>query len=632
MSDGVLSHRCLCSHGYVVGKKLISNPQLKKILTQLMITPKVDSFYAEFAPPSTYPIFLHDHENYYLPRYWATEIFGPPKFLRLPKGQPIDITIKFDPLPHQLTAWKKIQEQFVPGRQLGGGGVLSLPCGYGKTYLAIRTAVRLKLKTLVIVHQEFFLDQWQKAIEQYSSAKVGRIQGSLIDVEGKDIVIGMLQSISGNRDYGDLFDQFGFVIVDEVHHIGSEKFSRALPKIHTRYMLGLSATPERKDGTSKVFYHTIGPLFHSEKRTTCNNVKIIQIPLKSKTSHYKRVTMRSPSGKVRVNTKRMSINLTESPARNQLIQAFIDRIMTDPNRQVLVLSEVRNHLHILGEYYEANPVKHTGQLLSETAPPFAKASHSTYGYYYGRQGENKEACRARREQSAKSQLVLGTNQLAKEGLDIATLNCLVFASPAGTDVDQAVGRILRKYNFDTPPLILDLVDECGNFSRAGNSRAKYYMEMGYQLVKAKPITLAAALSKQNLDELEAALIAAPETSASTTETHDTDAPQVKPKRIRRCLLKTTTNKISTKPSTKPSAKPLVNADMSTTPSPKLSLKTSTTRSFVKTPHRASLTNKATPSKATSFVKTPVKKRGAVGRKRVVRVSFKEQLSRAKLKK
>jgi superfamily II DNA or RNA helicase len=90
-----------------------------------------------------------------------------------------------------------------------------------------------------------------------------------MDVIGKDIVIGMLQSIS-LKDYPDwIFDDFGLTIVDECHHISSEVFSNSLFKLVTKYMLGLSATMNRKDGTTHVFkmflYFLILILFNKKK-------------------------------------------------------------------------------------------------------------------------------------------------------------------------------------------------------------------------------------------------------------------------------------------------------------------------------------------------------------------------------
>jgi len=83
----------------------------------------------------------------------------------------------------------------------------------------------------------------------------------------KDFVIAMIHSIA-SKDYDiHTFDRFGIVIYDECHHVGSEQFSKSMMKIRTRFILGLSATPNRRDGLSHVFHKFMGPLFHKEKRS-----------------------------------------------------------------------------------------------------------------------------------------------------------------------------------------------------------------------------------------------------------------------------------------------------------------------------------------------------------------------------
>ena len=88
------------------------------------------------------------------------------------------------------------------------------------------------------------------------------------DIEGKDIVIGMLQSLSMKEYPYELFSSFGLTVVDEVHHIAAEVFVRSLFKIVTPYMLGLSATMQRKDGLTKVFKMFLGDIVHKEKTNT----------------------------------------------------------------------------------------------------------------------------------------------------------------------------------------------------------------------------------------------------------------------------------------------------------------------------------------------------------------------------
>ena len=148
-----------------------------------------------------------------------------------------------------------------------GGGLLELHTGYGKTVCGLKIIAELGVKTIIIIHKEFLLRQWIERIEQFlPDAKVGRIQGSKIDVEDKDIVIGMLQSLS-MKDYDiSLFNQFGLTIVDECHHIGAEVFSRALFKIVTKYTLGLSATMKRKDGLTKVIKMFLGEVVVKKRK------------------------------------------------------------------------------------------------------------------------------------------------------------------------------------------------------------------------------------------------------------------------------------------------------------------------------------------------------------------------------
>ena len=119
-----------------------------------------------------------------------------------------------------------------------------------------------------------YLNQWmelilgdpEKGITGFlPNARVGRIQGKIIDIEDKDIVIGMIQSIS-MKDYPlNTFDSFGFTILDEAHRVPSKEFSKALSKINCKYMLGLSATPDRKDGLTKVLKWFIGDTIYSRK-------------------------------------------------------------------------------------------------------------------------------------------------------------------------------------------------------------------------------------------------------------------------------------------------------------------------------------------------------------------------------
>ena len=101
----------------------------------------------------------------------------------------------------------------------------------GKTIMALNIISRLNVKTLIIVHKEFLVDQWIERIQEFlPEASIGKIQGKKIDIEGKSIVIGMLQSLSMKSYEQSTFESFGFTVIDEVHHLGAEVFCQALFK------------------------------------------------------------------------------------------------------------------------------------------------------------------------------------------------------------------------------------------------------------------------------------------------------------------------------------------------------------------------------------------------------------------
>ena len=126
------------------------------------------------------------------------------------------------------------------------------------------------------------MNQWIERIQQFiPNARIGKIQGQIIDTNNKDIVICMLQSLI-MKDYDPtIFDEFGLTIIDEVHHISSQTFSNALFKIVTKYMLGLSATMDRKDGTTKVFKSFLGNIIHKVERKTDDKLEVRAITYKT---------------------------------------------------------------------------------------------------------------------------------------------------------------------------------------------------------------------------------------------------------------------------------------------------------------------------------------------------------------
>jgi superfamily II DNA or RNA helicase len=299
------------------------------------------------------------------------------------------------------------------------------------------------------------MNQWIERIAEFlPAARVGKIQGPTFDIVEKDIVIGMIQSLYDRTFPTDAFSSFGLTIIDEVHRIGSEEFSKTLFKTITRCMLGISATVERKDGLTCLLYHFIGPKIYSEERKEDTVVEVRAIEFAHPQEEYN-VVAYDYKGNVQYST--MVSKISNYVPRSQfLVRIIRDLIRAQPDQQIMVLSHIRALLTFLHDH-----------LLK---PVDTNEEGIDVGYYVG--GMKKEALEA----TDKKQVVLATYAMAAEALDIKTLNTLVMVSPK-TDIIQSVGRILRMKA--DGKVIVDIVDTHDVFQNQWKKRRAYYKKCGY---------------------------------------------------------------------------------------------------------------------------------------------------------
>jgi len=231
-------------------------------------------------------------------------------------------------------------------------------------------------------------------------------------------------------------------IVHNCHHISSKTFSSIFYKIQTKYMLGLSATPERKDGLSKVIYWFLGPQIVNIKRESDNPT--IKFVFNISHSEEKFNSL----GKV--NNPTMITDLTINPDRNKLLIALVPELIKQ-GRKILILSDRRFHCEYIKEQ------------LTEL-----KISSGVY------LGGMKTASR---NESVDCTVIIGTYQASGEGFDVPDLDTLILATPK-SDVQQAVGRILRQKN-ENYPLVIDIVDEFSIFKGQYIKRKKYYKKNNF---------------------------------------------------------------------------------------------------------------------------------------------------------
>jgi superfamily II DNA or RNA helicase len=404
----------------------------------------------------TFPVYRESDKKIYVPRYFGEEIFGPVKVLKITEGHDIDLSFQGTLRENQVPVVNKYLEHI----KEGGGGLLELPCGFGKTSISLHIISSLKKKTLVIVHKEFLMNQWIERIEQFlPNARIGKIQGQIIDIDNKDIVLCMLQSLS-MKDYpSTLFDSFGFTIIDEVHHISSEVFSCALFKLVTKYMLGLSATMNRKDGTTKVFKMFLGEVVYKQERSKDEGVIVRGITYKINDEEYNELEL---DFRGQTASSKMLSKICNYNRRTEfIIKILKDMIQENPKQQIMIIASYKN---ILKYMYDA--INHH--------------NITTVGYYVGGMKEN-----ALKESETK-QVVLATYSMASEGLDIKSLTTLFMITPM-TNIEQSVGRILRqKHEF--APIVIDIIDTHDNFQRQWLKRKKFYKNQNYKIIQTTSVT------------------------------------------------------------------------------------------------------------------------------------------------
>lgn len=321
------------------------------------------------------------------------------------------------------------------------------------TVMALKIVSLIQKKTLILVHKEFLMNQWIERIEEFlPGARVGKIQASTCDIENKDIVIGMIQTMYNKVFPQEVYSQFGLTIIDEVHRIGSEEFSKTLLKTITPYMLGISATVERKDKLTKLLYMFIGPKIHSMLRKQEDTVQVRGIEFVTNDSDFNEVEY-DFRGQPKYSTMISKI-CAYGPRSDFIVKAVRDLLKENPGAQIMVLAHNRSLLTYLHECFNS----------AEVDPA---------GFYVG--GMKQKDL----QETESKQIVLATYAMAAEALDIKTLSILLMATPK-TDITQSVGRILRMKHAN--PIIVDIIDSHQLFQNQWKLRKRFYKKSNYKIV------------------------------------------------------------------------------------------------------------------------------------------------------
>jgi superfamily II DNA or RNA helicase len=459
--ETVRSNSYIGKKGYTIQKTALHTNDYEFLKKDLYMIPFTMGPSFGNSEDSNFPVYRENAAKIYVPRFYGIKRYGLPDNSELSEGEDIDISFVKELRDYQTNVvniylkYVNTPISMTSRDECGNGCILELPCGYGKTVLSLKIIAELKKKTLILVHKEFLMNQWIERINEFlPSARVGKIQGPVYEVEGKDIVIGMIQTLHSRDFPSEAFSPFGLTIIDEVHRIGSEEFSKTLLKTLTPYMLGISATVERKDRLTKVLYMFIGDKIYSVDRNDDDPVNIRSIEFKTNDREFNE-TEYDFRGAPKYST--MISKLCEYGPRSDFIVTVIhDLIKENEHKQIMVLAHNRALLTYL---YDA--IHHR-----------ISNDESTVGYYVGGMKEKDLKI------TESKKIVLATYAMAAEALDIKTLSTLVMASPK-TDIEQSVGRILRTRGQN--PIVVDIVDSHEYLKGQWLKRKAFYKKCNYKI-------------------------------------------------------------------------------------------------------------------------------------------------------
>lgn len=339
-------------------------------------------------------------------------------------------------------------------------GVLCAPTGSGKTVVALYMIAQRRQPSLIIVHTKELAAQWLARIQTFLGLpedQIGMIGGGRNQI-GKKVTVALVQSVYKCAE--EASRQTGFLIVDESHRCPSRTFTEAVSAFNSRYMLGLSATPFRRDNLSKLIFWHLGDLHHTvDQKFLVGSGKMIQAEIIHRETDFK--THFDPVNEY----SKMLSELTTDQGRNLLIAADV-ALESEQNQGVcLILSDRKAHCENLKALLKYR-FKKEAELLTGAVPMDARKQI------------------VQRLNRGEVGILIATGQLIGEGFDCPNLSSLFLATPIKFSgrVQQYMGRVLRSAPGKKSAKVFDYVDvNVDVLAASANARKRVYAGQHHKL-------------------------------------------------------------------------------------------------------------------------------------------------------
>ncbi|MGB0281736.1 MAG: TOTE conflict system archaeo-eukaryotic primase domain-containing protein [Neptuniibacter sp.] len=358
-----------------------------------------------------------------------------------------------------LVKLRKSQQAAVRAMSKHDAGILHAPTAFGKTVTAIGMITKRRANTLILVHSRQLLDQWRERLKSFlPDADVGIIGGGKKKPTGI-IDIATYQSLINKKDntVSELVQDYGHVIVDECHHVSAPRFEMVLNEVRAKYVLGLTATPERQDGHQKIIFMAAGPIRHKVKSTTEDKFEQQVVVHQLYDTPPRQLVYSEERPKISDAYRWIMEN-------DQRTQRIINDVLAciQQSKHPIVLTERREHAETI------NAMLLDKEVDSVVLKGAMRAS------------ERKDV----EEHLPTAQVVVATGKYVGEGFDLPRLDTLFLAMPIAWkgSLAQYAGRIHRESDGKDRVTIYDYVDcSLPMLQRMFNKREKSYKAMGYQI-------------------------------------------------------------------------------------------------------------------------------------------------------
>ena len=329
--------------------------------------------------------------------------------------------------------------------EIEDNSIINAWVSWGKTFTGLAIAGKLGQKTLVITHTVPLRNQWAKEVEKVYGFTPGIIGSGKFELDSP-IVIGNTQTLY--RNIPKVRQEFGTIILDEMHHVSSPTFSKVIDTNYCRYKIGLSGTIERKDGKHVVFKDYFGSkIFKPPKEN-------FMVP----TVDIIRSEIRFADGARIPWANRVTALANNEEYRHTV--AMLAAAYAARGHKVLVVSDRVHFLKSCAELAGENAICVTGEV-----------SH-----------EDRETL-INEVKAGRKDILFGTQAIFSEGISVNNLSCLILGTPVNNEplLTQLIGRIIRKEENKRDPVIVDIHLKGNTARKQASNRIGHYMKQGYKI-------------------------------------------------------------------------------------------------------------------------------------------------------